>query len=351
MLRRTSSAVAALAAASLTAGLTVGVGAPAQAGAAGSGASWTQRQLGSDRLFTTTFDGTEYVDHGLTIDAGLSFAELGYRKPTRQVRRALAPHLDDYAGFGANAVAKGLVWAQESGADASSYAGVDWVARLEEHAGDSGRISDNVGGTDYANTIGQAYAVQGLWEAGSAERDAALDFLLEQQCRRGYFRLSFSPAGEAEQSCGASGDSSPSVDVTGIALLALDTLPRGNDRAREAAVRATRWLKRTQADNGSFGGGAGTSSANANSTGIAARALGARGACRPAKRAAGFVRGVQVRGKVRRTAYRRADKGAIAYDRGAYRTGKRRGITRSSRDQFVRATTQASAGLRYVRGC
>jgi hypothetical protein len=350
MLRRTSSVVASLAAtATLAAGLSVGLAAPAQASPQGDAAGWTLGELGKDRLFTTTFDGVDYVDHGLTIDAGLAFAELGQDRPTRQVRRALAPEMGEYAGFGASAVAKGLAWSQVSGADPRSYGGVDWVTRLEGHTGESGRITDDFGD---GNTIGQAFAVQGLWEAGSSERQAALRFLLEQQCSRGFFRLSFSPADAADQSCGASGDSTPSVDVTALAVLALDTLPRRNATAREAVTDAKRWLRRQQADDGSFGGGVGTSDANANSTGLAARALGTIGACAPAAEAARWVRTVQVRGKVRRTAYVRGDKGAVAYDRAAYRQGRKTdGITQASRDQFRRATTQAAAGLRFRRGC
>lgn len=348
MFRRTSTLVAALAA---TATLSTGLVAPAQAGPADSGISWTSRELGQDRLFTTTFDGTTYVDHGLTIDAGLAFADLGRGKRVRQVRAALAPHMSDYASFGANAVAKGLVWAQTSGADPRNYGSVDWVTTLEDKTSDSGRISDGSGDTDYANTLGQSYALQGLWRAGSAERRAALGFLLEQQCRRGYFRLYFSPADAADQSCsGGAGGREANVDATGIAVLALQTLPRRNAKARQAIADATRWLKRRQARDGSFGGGTGTSAANANSTGVAARALGASGQCRPAKRAARWVQGVQVRGKVRRTPYA-GDKGAIAYDRRAYRVGKRRGITADTRGQFQRATLQAVAALRYRSGC
>ena len=97
------------------------------------------------------------------------------------------------------------------------------------------------------------------------------------------------------------------------------------------------WMRAQQRRNGSFGGGAPTRGANANSTGLAAWALGQDQRCRPASRAATWVEGV------------RRPNGAIALDRAALRDARSVGITVSTRDQFRRATAQAAPGLEYLR--
>lgn len=352
--RALTSAVAAVVAAAVTVATLAG---PAEAAPAGSAAGWVKGELTDGLMYNPNFGG--FNDYGLTLDAGFTFAELGRGRLVRKVRRAMAPHVDSYisaADWGspedryAGAVAKALAFAQTSGADPRSYGGFDLVVELEDVTSPAGRIKDR-GGDDYANTIGQAFAVRGLWQARSRERRRALGFLLQQQCSAGFFRLNFSGAGAADQGCdGGDGGKAPDTDVTALAVLALETLPRGNAKAQRSIRRATRWLARRQADNGSFTGGPTTATANANSTGLAAWALGETGRCGPAAEAARWVRRLQVGGDVSGTELAR-ERGAIAYDRTAYRAGRRGGITDATRDQWRRTTTQAAPGLRYLNGC
>lgn len=352
--RAVTSTVAALAAAALTVAT---LASPAAAAPAGSAGKWLKGELTDGLMHNPNFGG--FNDYGLTLDAGFAFSELGRGRLVRKVRRAVAPHVDSYVtgtDFGApearyaGAVAKALAFAQASGADPRSYGGFDLVSELEAVTTRAGRIKDR-GGDDYANTIGQTFAARALWEAGSRERRRALAFLVQQQCSAGYFRLNFSDPAAADQSCdGGDGGKAGDTDVTALAVLALETLPHGNAKAQRSIRKATRWLSRRQADNGSFTGGPTTATANANSTGLAAWALGEAGRCAPAARAARWVSRFQVAGDVSGTPFA-GERGAIAYDRSAYRAGRRHGITDAERDQWRRTTTQAAPGLRYLDGC
>ncbi len=279
--------------------------------------------------------------------------------------RALDDHVDSWttgADFGsddvyAGSVAKAVVLAQSAERDPYSFGGVDLVRRLEARVSETepyvGRIEDR-GTTDYANTFGQAFAAVGLAHAGSDRAADVRRFLLAQQCSEGFFRLNFAAKTAAQQDCD-SGDSTvsvPDTDATSVALLSLENLPRKGAAVRAAIDDAVAWLKRTQKDNGSFGGGVATEASNSNSTGLAAWALGDVGACRPAAAAADWVKALQVRGDVAGTPLA-GETGAIAYDRAALRAAKENGIRKAQRDQWRRATAQAAPGLRFlsVRSC
>lgn len=330
--------------------------APAHAAPDDSAARWLKGELTDGLMYNDFY---AFNDIGLTIDTGIALDELGQRRKVRRIRRAVAPEVSGYTAPGeerySGATAKALVWAQTAGANARSYGGVDLVRQLNRlvsnEAPTVGRIADRSEYGDFANTIGQAFAVQGLWEARSRKRQEALRFLVKQQCRSGHFRLNFSAPGAADQTCnGGDGGKAADTDVTALAVLALETLPRRNKKANRAVRRATAWLTEHQKRNGSFVGGPSTNVSNANSTGLAAWALGEVGACGRAERAAGWVRKIQVRGKVGGTPYA-GDKGAVAYDKAAYRTGRADGITDEARDQWRRTTAQAAVGLRHLKGC
>ena len=228
-------------------------------------------------------------DTGLAVDVALALHDVGEQEATVQaVSDRLAEDVATYTapGFGtvtsAGATAKAVVLAEAVGADPSSYGGTDLVAQLERTVADrgpaAGRIQDVLdpeerSAADYANVVGQAYAVQGLAAADSPEAGAATDFLLAQQCSGGWFRLDFSKdATSADQSCDADPSSKPDLDTT---VLRACGPSAADDSAPvvEARDSALAWLKQQQAKDGSFGGsGAGTP--NTNSTGLAGTALG-----------------------------------------------------------------------------
>jgi hypothetical protein len=321
--------------------------APAQAARGADGAAdWLAGQLQDGLIHNDQY---EFDDYGLTADVVMALDAVGgHRKDEAAVRRALANDVDSWTtgvDFGssdqyAGSTAKAVVVAQVTGANPRDFGGVNLVTRLNRltatEGPSRGRISDR-SETDYANTIGQAFAVRGLVQARSPRAQDALSFLLKQQCSAGFFRLGFAPAAKRRQGCDA-GDrqlSAPDTDVTALTVLSLDSIQRKTPAVRRALSSATRWLKRAQKADGSFGGGASTEASNANSTGLAAWALGDTGSCAAAREAAVWVKALQKRN------------GAIAYDAAGLEAG-RDGIQKAESDQFRRATSQALPGLRYL---
>lgn len=342
----------------LAVGVTVGAAAPANAGdPVDQTERWLAKQLTGGVVHNDQFD---FDDYGLSIDVGFALQELGRTKNAKSVRKAIAKNVDSYttgADFGsgdiyANATAKAAAFAQATGADPRDFGGVDLVARLSKRVAGkapiAGRIRDR-GASDFANVIGQAYAVQALTEAGAKKAGKATRFLLAQQCKRGYFRLGFTEdKTAADQTCDGGKrktTSAPDTDVTALAVLALLEDPTPTKRVRSAVSRALGWLVKTQATNGSFGGGPSTDAANANSTGLAASALGAAGSCDKANKAAKWLRKLTVSGVS-------GENGAIAYDKAA-KAGAKDGISVEERDQFIRSTAQAAPALVYliIDGC
>ncbi|WP_139977925.1 prenyltransferase/squalene oxidase repeat-containing protein [Nocardioides litoris] len=350
LLRR---AVALAASAAVASGLAL-TAAPAQAAPAPAqrSAGWLAGQLDDGLVRNKQFG---FDDYGLTADVALALDAVGGRAADqRAIRRALARNLDSWTtgrDFGssdvyAGSVAKAVVAAQALDRNPRDFGGVNLVSRLGglvvKTGPSAGRIADRTTGDDFANTIGQAFAVQGLAQARSGKADAALRFLLKQQCSEGFFRLSFAAdQAKRKQGCdaGTAEQSAPDTDVTALAVLSLSTL-RTTPRTKAAIADATRWLRKTQARNGAFGGGPATGARNSNSTGLAAWALGETGSCRAAAKAARWVSKV------------RLGNGAIAYDKAAFAAGAD-GIDTTERDQWRRATAQAAPGLRYlsVRAC
>jgi hypothetical protein len=312
-------------------------------------ANWLSRQLTNGLIHNDQFD---FDDYGLTADVAYALKPIhGHGQDLRDIRGALADHVNDWTRFGGNvsagSTAKALVLAQVTGADEASFGGVNLVGRLNHRVRDSGRIQDQ--GTDFANTIGQAYAARGLSDAGSGKADKVVGYLLKQQCSRGYFRLSFPAPGKPGQTCesGKPGTSAPDTDVTAIAALSLRAISPKTAEIRSAITDAIAWLKKKQKRNGSFGGGPATEASNTNSTGLAAWVLGDSGACGAAAKAARWVRDLQVPGGVGGTPLA-GDTGAIAYNRAAYNAGESDGIGDDERDQWRRATSQAAPGLAFL---
>lgn len=343
----------------LAVGSVVGLAGPAGAAADDRSADWLSRQLTGGLVHNDQFG---FDDYGLTADTAFALKEIGGQADSlRDIRTALAGHVDSWTtgvDFGssdvyAGSTAKAVVLAQVTGADPRSFGGVDLVQRLNGLVSSdpalAGRLRDT-SDTDYANVIGQAFAVRGLAVAKSGKAGAALRFLLAQQCASGYFRLNFAAPDAADQSCdgGKRGSTSaPDTDVTALAVLALQALPTKSTKTRAAIADAITWLKRHQKTNGSFGGGPATEASNSNSTGLAGWALGEAHACAAAARAAGWVSRLQLSGNLSDTPLA-GEKGAIAYDADRYASAKQTGIGTDDRDQWRRATTQAAPSLLFT---
>lgn len=355
---------AVLAAAALGASVLGVAAAPAQAadgdttGRTAGAATWIVGQLGDDALLPSSFDPAT-PDYGLTIDAGLSLAATGEQPAAvERISDAIAANLDSYItgdAFGdpgstySGAAAKALVFSQVAGADPADYDDGGLVERVEGVVDDTtGRSADVSGFGDFANTIGQSFVVRGLNAEGSAEAAAATDFLLQQQCSEGFFRLGFSAAEAADQTCDGDPDAAPDTDVTAFALLAL--VEQAGDPEVDAAIESgVAWLEETQAEDGSFGGGVATEAPNSNSTGLAGQALAEAGADEAAGAAAAYVAALQVPATCEAGPLA-TEAGAVAYDPAAFETGETEGITEALGDQWRRTTAQAFPVLQYVPG-
>lgn len=336
--------------------------------AARSATAWLATQLTDGVIHNDAYD---FDDLGLTLDIGLSMDEVGGDSAlVRQLRSSMSSRIDDYVTGGAygkpeyrlaGELAKSLVFAQASGADPRTYGGYDLVAELERTVEDSGPSAGRVVNQspdadaqdqywdDYANTFSQALAVRGLSVAGSAKAAATTDFLLQQQCSSGFFRVFFNPdRAAADQAC-AEGTDPTDTDATAFVVAQLAAVsPR--PAAVDAAIgRAVAWLAATQKADGSFVGSAYTPDSNTNSTGLAASALAAGGRCVQAGRAAEWVASLQV-GPQSSGSPLAGEEGALAYDTNAMTTAAASGITDGSRDQWWRATVQAVAGVTHARG-
>lgn len=323
--------------------------------AARSGAGWLATQLTDGVIHNDTYD---FDDLGMTMDIGLSMDEVGGDQAmVRQIRSSLSNRVQEYAAPSAGeryagSLAKSLVFAQVSGADPRTYGGLDLVAETEARViGDgpsAGRLQDLSAYGDFANTFGQALAVRGLSVAGSAKAAAATDFLLDQQCSSGYFRVFFTTdPSAADQAC-VEGTDPTDTDTTAFVVNQLAATSPRSAAVDAAIARAVAWLGATQRADGSFVGSAFTPDPNTNSTGLAASALAAAGTCEQAGRAAEWVSSLQV-GPQPASSPLAGEEGALAYDRAAMDSASASGIG-AGRDQWWRATVQAVAGLTHARG-
>lgn len=320
--------------------------------------NWLYGQLNAKHLMHN--GQYHFDDYGLTADTGLGLAAIGRNGQARTIARALAPkaatawYTSTYEGVTttyAGSVAKAAVLAQATGLAATSYGGVNLIALLESEVAQAapiaGRLEDNVEPSsppdaDYANTLGQALAARALHQAGSSQAASATSFLLTQQCSTGYFRLDFTKDKTSpDQSCDH-GDGTADTDATSYAVIQLAAMALKSNAVRTAIAHARSWLRSKQRPGGAWGGGASTTGSNANSTGLAAWALGNSAASR---HAAVWLRKQQARDARGCHTRLSSSRGAIAYDNTVRRAGHQDGITATTRDQWRRTTTQAAMAL------
>ena len=311
-------------------------------------ASWLSGELTRGLVHNTQFD---FDDYGLSIDTALGLAAVGKAGKVDRIAKAVSAHVASYttgADFDttdvyAGATAKAAVLALVADRKPTNFGGVDLIAQLESLVGTSGRIADKSEFGDFSNVVGQSYAAWSLSEVSSPRAKSVVSYLLEQQCGPGYFRLGFNadPAA-ADQSCAGApaSDRDADTDATAIATLALREI-KPTTRITRAIKRSTRWLVETQRDNGGFGGGTTTSKPNTNSTGLAGWVLAEAGRTEQASEAAAFVRRHQAVSAGSCAGKLAGEAGAIAYDAKAFRAGVSKGITRTSSDQWRRASAQA----------
>jgi hypothetical protein len=328
---------------------------------AGRAATWSGRQLTKGLVFNPTFGG--FNDYGLTLDTGFALKAAGHhKKAVARVRRAMSHHVSDYTtdssfGFGdvfSGSIAKLLVFAQETGGGARTFGGTNLVkaldARVETSGSTKGRIHDvvdpsNPSGADFANTLGQVWAVRGLLAADDSLAKPALHYLMLRQCGQGFFTLDLGHGSVTATSCRKKHADN---DVTALAVIELWRYRHGHGTLVKGLPAAVHWLAGQEDGSGGLGEVPGNAD-DANTSGLAAWALGMAGKCGAAAKAASFVSSLQVGGGLAGTPLA-GQRGAIAVDHSALHKGRRHGITRKQQQFWRSATAQAGPGLQFLGG-
>lgn len=335
-LRRSAGLVAA-AAVSLALVLTPTAAQAAPSPQADSAGQWLADQVPADsHLFASVYGDGEFdsfVDYGLNLDLQHALGALGEQATADQIYDAViadtAAYTDAWGTRYAGAMGKLATYVALHGDDATDIDGRDLIAQLAElmvpTGSEAGRLKDSPDGEyQSANTVGQSWGVRAFSAAESESTGAAADFLADQQCEDGGFRLF-----QTGETC------TSSVDATAFAVIALD---EAGDHA--AAVSDARdYLIDEQADDGSLSE---SDIANSNSTGLAALVLSAQGSAAAATAGADWVVSLQATAS---TSGLGDEAGAIAFSAEAFADGTSDGIDDIERDQWVRTTVQAALAL------
>ena len=341
------------------------IGSPSQAAPSSStdatpaaaSAQWLVGELNADNLIEIassyegeTFSGPSY---GTSVDLALALSAVG-RHPDKAaaITSAVAANVGSYTGSGgeiySGSSAKALALAVDQKRSVTDFGGVNLLARVETSvltAGPvTGRLRDTSAYGDYANSIGQAFAARALTGLESPLADEVTDFLLDQQCEAGFFRLYFADETAPQQSCDAGDEpAEQSSDTTSLVAVQLAPLAAGDPEIAAALDRAGAWLASQQQANGSFVDP--QNGANANTTGLAGWALNDLGRGPAAAKAAAWLRARQVvdicaPGKLK------GEQGALAYDDQGWKDGATYGISDPlDRSQWVIADVQALPAL------
>lgn len=243
--------------------------------AAAAGAGYLVKQLdGGDHL------ANDYgPDYGLTADLTLALASTGGQdealtKTTGYLAGHVAQYADpdgtsDYPGPYSGSTAKLALVAEVMGQDPHHFGGFDLLTTLTGHvctaATDDGACTAPGDFSQAYSTVSQALGVLALARGGVTVPAAAVDRLLQLQCKDGGFSSTLIAAGA---------DCTSDTDTTGYAVQALTLVPGHADAV--AAARA--YLVKAQQSSGGYQGAAGVST---NSTALAVQGLFATDRLRP----------------------------------------------------------------------
>ena len=321
-------------------GITLAV-APAQAATdpvgVQTGSSWLVGQLHNGMLQSGYDDKGTWVlydDQGLTIDAVESLVEADQQPAAvTSMTNALEADADTYASYGPGQAAKLLVLADIAGRDPATFGDDTLVQQVENQVDDTSGRKGALKNA-YGSVLSQTFAARALTTAGSTKAADVTGYLLRQQCTSGFFRESF----ETGDDC-VDGTSATSFDATAVAVIELASIPQ-TQVVSAALAKARTWLAGQQQSDGSwttFGSG------NANTTGLAARALGNSAAA--AKAATWLYRHQARQGGPAPLA---TDVGAITVNDDAYDDAATFGLDERSSTTAARATAQSVSVLRWL---
>ncbi len=208
----------------------------------------------------------------------------------------------------------------------------------------TGRLVDAA--PNNTSPLTQAFAANALDKAGSTLADDALSFLLKQQCLAGFFRDSFSPEADVNQTCDLAAGATGSVDTTALAVLLLQN-QKSEPTVAASLTKAVDWLATQQHADGSFDGFAGP---NANTTGLAGWAFGVSGRAAAAAKAASWLRARQLANAGTCTKFAARDNGGIAVDDLGVTNASPGPLSDIDNDPVTRATAQALPALLWAPG-
>jgi hypothetical protein len=277
---------------------------------ASAGAAWSAGRLVDGERATTTFDGVEYDDIGLTADVLLALAATATGADTiRSIAAWFEGEVEGYVGAADGAAyaaptAKAIIVADALGRDARDFGGRDLVADLLALEAADGRFSDVSEFGDFSTPFGQALAVIALERSGVGASSAAIERLVATACPDGGI-----PAAFDTEPCASD------VDATAVTIDALVLA----GVAAPAVEAASSWLAAAVTDGAAL---------STNSLGLAAVALERSGATDDADTA--------------RRAIRALAQGCDTVEPGAILADA------SGAGDSLRATTQAVLGLAGV---
>lgn len=298
---------------------------------AGTAATWLASTIGEDGLIPGA--GLDTFFYAANLDFGVSLALTGQvpSAALSQIQPGVDATIDEYVGVptavaNAGKVARAAYYYEVTGGDASDAgnAGLDLAAALAAH------VDDTTGALGTSNSAyDQVWAVFALHALGSDEADEARDFLVGQR------------GPDAADGWGYDdGTWNNDPDATSWAIRAL--APWASDAEVAVAISAgAAYLTSVQDETGGIE--APFLGVNANSTGLAADALGATGHAAAAAKAARWLAEHQVIA-LPACGINPANAGAVAYNDDAYADG----IADDELEQTGPATAQAIAGLAFL---
>lgn len=308
--------------------------------------------LASTWLSTESVDGifryAGFPDWGFTADVALGHASAGqgtsHGGATLEALRANAVAMTNVGSTPVSAAgtAKLALVAAVYGQDPTDFGGVNLVTTLNSlmvTSGDNaGLYSDSANPTPaFPNSFTQSYALTAAARIG-AGNEAAVAYLLAQQCPDGGFRL--------EASGTPCTDSTTSdVDSTALAVQALEAASLAGFGDGPTVARSidagSAYLVMNQNADGSFSSSGEWGMKNTNTTGLAAQALRATGAIASADLASAYLRSQQLLCEVGEVA-----RGGFAFsedDLAAARAAL--ALPVGNEDSYRRATAQVILGL------
>ena len=296
--------------------------------------------------------------YGPSLDYFFALIKFDAKPDVRtKILDSIRVHRGDYIGTGGDTYAgpagKLLTAVVAQGIDPDTWGNGNLLPRLQklvhtDAGSEKGRVIDDSSFGDFSNTIGQAWDVRAFAAVGDPLVKVTTRFLLKQQCDAGYFRESEESSDHTCQTGRSEGKSQPSVDTTAWSVMALKAARRaGVPKLGDDIRAALKWLRKHQNANGSF---TGNGVPNANSTGLAAWVLADAGSTDQARRAARWIRKLQVTAANSDHTKLAHQLGAVAYNPKAFSDGKSDGIVDGDvRSQWILATAQSAVALDALR--